>query len=76
MLYDIFLPFIKIKMTEKYNSKKPMTFERKIKEISDSKNLAIDEREKVKKELIEAIEQDQDSRELYETYCSKKNEIS
>ncbi len=52
-----------------------MTFERKIKEISDSRDLAIAEREKMKEKLVEAIKQDQDSTELYEAYNNKSKEI-
>lgn len=62
-------------MAKKESSRKSITFDEKIKEISDSKNLVIAERELLKEKLMEAIQQDEDSVKLYEEYRDKQKEI-
>ena len=57
------------------NLRKTNSFNKIIKEIADSKKLAVTEREQIKKNLLEAIEQDQDSTKLYEDYRIKSKEI-
>lgn len=57
------------------DQKKLNSFDWKIREISSSKELVIAEREEIKKKLVEAIKQDQDSTELYEAYRTKSEEI-
>lgn len=62
-------------MAKRQSSRKSITFDGKIKEISDSKNLVIAERELLKEKLMEAIQQDEDSVKLYEEYHDKQKEI-
>lgn len=63
-------------MSKRKDSKRPITFDGKIKEFLDSKNVVIGEREVLKEKLMEAIQQDKNSVELYNEYCTKDTEIN